>query len=218
MKHWIARLRKCVGYLFAGYLLIVLVGLIPVNNDFRQPDDGIRIYVVSNEVHADIIMPVRTDLIDWSEEFKDATFGSETYGYSHVAIGWGDKGFFLETPTWSEFKISTAANALLLPSSSCLHVSYTNPEFHPEAASVVVSKEQYEKLVLFFKSSFEKSEANKPIQIPGYSYGSNDAFFEAKGRYHLLNTCNSWVGRALKQAGVRVPWLSPMPRTPALYF
>ena len=208
---------KWFGYLLLGYALVLLVGLVPVNNDFDQAEDGIRIYVVSNEVHADIIVPVRTSQIDWLDEFKDANFEFEIAGYSHVAIGWGDKGFFLETPTWDDFKLSIAANALLLPSGSCIHVAFTNPEYHGNATSVVISEEQYEKLVLFLKNSFQRDKANGPIQIDGHAYGVSDAFFEAKGRYHWLNTCNSWVGRALKRTGVRVPWLSPMPKTPTLY-
>jgi len=33
----------------------------------------------------------------------------------------------------------------------------------------------------------------------------------------VFNTCNSWVGRGLKTAGARTPWLSPLPKTPMLY-
>ncbi|MEM7560840.1 MAG: DUF2459 domain-containing protein, partial [Planctomycetota bacterium] len=54
--------------------------------------------------------------------------------------------------------------------------------------------------------------------IEGYAYTQTDAFFEAKGNYHSLNTCNSWVGRALRSAGIKAPWFSPMPSTPTLYF
>ena len=65
--------------------------------------------------------------------------------------------------------------------------------------------------------TFKMDVDGKHNQINGYAYSSTDAFFDACGRYHLLNTCNSWAGRALKQAGVRVPWFSPMPKTPMLY-
>jgi len=178
MVRWGKRILKWLFYATLAYVAIVLIGLIPVNNDFAETDDGITVYVVSNEVHADIIVPVKTSIIDWSEELGGATFVGDVSLASHAAFGWGDKGFFLETETWDDFKLSVAANALLLPSESCMHV----------------------------------------VQISGRAYSTTDAFFEANGRYHLLNTCNSWVGRGLKSAGVRVPWLSPMPKTPMLYF
>jgi hypothetical protein len=56
--------------LFLGfYLLIALVGLIPVNNDFKPTSDGVEILVVSNLVHTDIFVPVTNDVIDWRTVF-----------------------------------------------------------------------------------------------------------------------------------------------------
>lgn len=214
---WIRRFAKWLFWIFLTYVAIILVGLIPVNNGFESTADGVRIYVVSNQVHADIIVPVQTETIDWMTEFDDATFDKDVSFTSHVAFGWGDKGFFLETPAWSDFKISTAANALFLPSESCVHVSFTRPEYYPEAVAVTISNDQYARLVEFTKETFKRTETGDPIHIPGFSYSSTDEFFEANGRYHILNTCNSWVGRGLKNAGVRVPWLSPLPKTPMLY-
>jgi len=215
---WGKRILKWLFYATLAYIAIVLIGLIPVNNDFAETDDGITIYVVSNEVHADIIVPVKTSIIDWSEELGGATFVGDVSLASHAAFGWGDKGFFLETETWDDFKLSVAANALLLPSESCMHVAFTSPEYFTDAASVKISEAQYQKLVDHIQQSFKQDADEQAVQISGRAYSTTDAFFEANGRYHLLNTCNSWVGRGLKSAGVRVPWLSPMPKTPMLYF
>ncbi|WP_210421381.1 TIGR02117 family protein [Mariniblastus fucicola] len=201
-----------------AYVAIVLLGLIPVNNDFVLAEKGITLHVVSNEVHADIIVPVVTNVIDWSVEFQNAAITDDVSAATHVAIGWGDKGFFLHTETWDDFKLSIAANALLLPSESCVHAKFTHPEHHPDAASVTISQDQYRQLVDFIKQTLRRDSEGKAIQIPGYAYSTTDAFFEAKGRYHLLNTCNSWVGRGLRTAGVKVPWMSPLPKTPMLYF
>jgi len=215
---WIRRLFKWTIWSVVAYLVFVLIGLIPVNNDFVPTENGIEIFVVSNEVHADIIVPIRSKMIDWSKEFRNVNFEGDVFGRTHVAIGWGDKGFFLKTQTWNDFKLSVAANALLLPSESCLHVSFTRPEYHEGVASVKISEQQYENLVGYIEKAFVRTETNEPIQIDGYAYGTADAFFEAHGRYHVFNTCNSWVGRGLKTAGIRVPWFSPMPKTPMLYF
>lgn len=199
------------------YLLIILIGLIPVNNQFHPSDQGVRIYLVSSAVHADIIVPIDSEQKNWKPDFANKTFHSDLSTQTHIAFGWGDKGFYLETETWSDFKVSTAANALFLPSASCMHVTFTRPEYTANKVAVTISPQEYQKLVSFIESSFIKDETNGFVQIDGYAYSYNDAFFEANGRYHLLNTCNSWVGRALKHAGVRVPLLSPLPKTPMLY-
>ena len=214
---WCKRLGKLMLLAVIAVVVILVVGLIPVNNDFQPTEDGIQIYIVSNAVHADIILPVSTANADWSQKFTDAQFLSDVGSQSHVAFGWGDRGFFLETKTWDDFKLSTAANALLLPSESCVHVSFTNPDAYLDPVSVTISSEQYGRLTKFIEKTFELDDRGKCIQIPGEAYSTKDAFFAAKGRYHFFNTCNSWVGRCLKIAGVKTPWLTPLPKTPMLY-
>ncbi len=212
--------RKLVKWLSRGVLLLVgvlLLGMLPVNNDYSATPDGVEIFVTSNAVHADIIMPATNDIMDWRGFYSDAAFRGDVDPYTHVAIGWGDRGFFLKTRTWDDFKLSTAANAMFLPSESCIHVNYTNPEFHAGRAEVSITEDEYRDLVAFIKSSHVHSEQGKPVQIDGFAYWQTDAFFAALGTYHLLNTCNSWVGRGLDTADVRVPWLSPLPKTPLLY-
>ncbi len=215
---WFKRLCKATVLLLALYVTIVIVGLIPVNNDFQPDPDGVLIHVTSNAVHADLIIPVSNSTIDWRHEFPNDLFSGSTLTATHVAFGWGDKGFFIETPTWDDLKVGTAANALLIPSDSCMHVAYTSADsYGREKRSVLISKNQYRKLVDFIETSFETNDSGRRIAISGSAYGSRDAFFESRGHYHALNTCNSWVGRALAAAGVRVPWLTPMPKSPMLY-
>lgn len=214
---WFRRICKSLLVLFFVYLLVLLVGLIPVNNDFEPTNDGITVYVVSNAVHAEVIVPKTTDVVDWADRFSQVGFRGPVEDKTHVAFGWGDRGFFLETPTWDDFKVSVAAKALFVPSGSCMHVSFTKPQSYTDPVAVTISQEQYRKLVQFIDDSFVRDSTGAPIQVAGYAYSTNDAFFEAQGRYHLLNTCNSWAGRALNSAGVRVPWFSPMPKTPMLY-
>lgn len=219
-KSWtriLTRLLKAFFVFWIGYATIILVGLIPVNNGFRPSDQGVRIYLISSAVHADIIVPIESEQKDWRPDFADKTFRSDVSNQTHIAFGWGDKGFFLETETWNDLKLTTAANALFLPSASCMHVTFTRPEYMTNKVAVTISPQEYQKLVSFIESSFIKDETNNVVQIDGYAYSYNDAFFEAHGQYHLLNTCNSWVGRALKHAGVRAPLLSPLPKTPMLY-
>ncbi len=193
------------------------MGLIPVNNDFHPVEVGVKIYLVSNAVHADIIVPKSTEAKDWTKSFSAVAFGNSIAEETHVAFGWGDRGSFLETETRDDLKLSTAVNALLLPSRSCVHVSFTRPEYYLDAVPLTISECQYKALVHHIETKFHRDGDGTLVQIPGYAYTTNDAFFDGKGRYHLFNTCNSWVGRGLRSAGVRAPWFSPMPKSPMLY-
>jgi hypothetical protein len=40
-------------------------------------------------------------------------------------------------------------------------------------------------------------------------YGTDDAFYEAKGAYDLFNTCNTWANGALKACDQKACWWTP---------
>ncbi len=199
-------------------LLINLVGLIPVNNDFRSSPDGIEILITSNLVHADFVLPIETDIIHWREHFPDDSFIGNTKAATHVAIGWGDREFFIKTRTWADLRMATAIKALLWPSSSCLHVAFhTASSLDKDARSVKISVEQYRQLVEYINASFRRSRSGGKMPIEAAAYGTNDAFFDATGTYHCLNTCNSWVGDGMQTAGIRTGWFTPLPKAVFLY-
>ena len=45
--------------------------------------------------------------------------------------------------------------------------------------------------------------------IPDSGYDANDAFYEALGGYNAFETCNTWAGRGLRQAGLPVSRWTP---------
>ncbi|MFQ5506440.1 MAG: hypothetical protein ACE5F1_16845, partial [Planctomycetota bacterium] len=63
-------LARCLlGFLalVATYLLAALVlGLIPTNTDYRPADHGIEIFVWTNGVHTDFVLPSRNVQNDWT--------------------------------------------------------------------------------------------------------------------------------------------------------
>src|SRR5437868_2013363 len=67
----------------------------------------VKIFILTNGVHTDIVVPVKTGVIDWSESIMYRYTSSNDTTAQLIAFGWGDKGFYLETPTWSDLKFST---------------------------------------------------------------------------------------------------------------
>lgn len=183
------------------YLTFVIYGaIIPVGGNKQQED--VLVYVQSNGIHTDICLPVETDQINWKHFISDNHFPNAE-GFEYITLGWGDKGFFLDTPTWAELKVSTALNAAFLPSPTAMHVVYScEPECDENRKSVSISKKNYQRLIHFVKNSF--SMKNRAVQlIKGKGYNANDNFYEANRSYHLFNTCNSWTNNALKRAGIK---------------
>ena len=101
-----------------------LLSKIKTNSNAIKSQKNITIYVKSNGMHTDIVMPINTDVYDW-DSFLDKTWFldiNETYQY--VSIGWGDKGFYLNTPTMADLKAKTLTNALFGLGSTAMHVTY----------------------------------------------------------------------------------------------
>ena len=42
-----------------------------------------------------------------------------------------------------------------------------------------------------------------PIPGPAAGFTDTDRFFEARGRFRIFRTCNTWISRILRAAGLR---------------
>jgi uncharacterized protein (TIGR02117 family) len=186
-----------VLYVISAYL----ISKITVNSDIAKVDekDAIPIYILSNGVHTDIVVPITNEIKDWRKEIQFSQTQSKDSLMQFVGFGWGDKGFYLHTPEWSDLKASTALKAIFGVSSSAMHTTFFKQLKEGENCKrILISKEDYQKLVTYISESF--NNPTNPEWIQGYSYGKKDAFYEAKGSYSLFYTCNTWANCALKAA------------------
>ena len=217
-----AVLRLCAAVilimLFYGIVALGL-GYWPVNSSFRATPGGTEIFVCSNGVHTDFVLPVKTEVMDWSKWFPDADFAAPDSAPSrlgYAAIGWGNLYFYLQTPTWADVKLSVALRSLVPLDPSVLHVTYRQrPTTKEKCRGLSVSADQYKVLARYIEDSLQQDPGNarvggghtlagalKPWLLAGKGYGWNDAFYLAKNRYSAIDSCNVWVGRGLKQAGL----------------
>jgi uncharacterized protein (TIGR02117 family) len=191
--------------------MVLELGWLAANPGYKPASEGTEIRVWSNGLHTDFMLPIRSNIMDWAEfaPYSQTTAPAEHLKY--VVLGWGDRGFYIGTPTYDDFSITTALKAIFLPTDSVMHVSYQPflPEPSAKCVRIVLSDEQYQRFVHFLKSSFALGEQNQPARIAGASYGTYDAFFEGAGNYHLFRTCNNWANQALQTTGVTTPIWSP---------
>ena len=165
--------------------------------------DEVTIHILTNGVHTDIVVPTINEQKDWSKTVKFSNIASKDTSYPYLAIGWGDKGFYLETPTWSELKPSVAFRAATGLSTSALHATYYRKMLvDSNCRKIDISKDQYSRLIEYINNTAQTDPNGNWIYIPtNANYSDSDAFYDAKGRYHLFNTCNSWANKALKACG-----------------
>ncbi len=81
------RSSQAVFLLLVLYFFVVLVGLIPVNNEFEPTADGVEIMVTSTAIHADLVLPIRNKTIDWSQHLLAIDFAGDVNLATRVAFG-----------------------------------------------------------------------------------------------------------------------------------
>jgi len=185
--------------LYVGSAL--LISKISVNEDVSHKDKAIEIFILSNGVHTDIVVPVKNEFKDWSKEIRFQQTKSKDSLVNYLAFGWGDKGFYLNTPEWSDLKASTAFNAAFGLSSSAMHTTfYKSMKEDASCKKIKISADEYKKLITYISDSFKFDSSRRVQWISDYSYGNSDAFYEANGSYNLFYTCNTWANNGLKIA------------------
>lgn len=157
------------------------------------------IFLNTNGVHLDIIIPIQ----NINPELKSGmSFKPNT---RYVSYGWGDRNFYLNTPTWGDLTFSTAFNAMFLESETLMHVTFYGYQKR-KWVKIKISDEQLKSLNNLINKSFH-GDSKAMIQNAGY--GDNDEFFEATGSYSCFYTCNTWVNSILKKSGIKACLWTP---------
>lgn len=192
------------------FLLAFVLSRIPVNSQVVAGKD-VTIYILTNGVHTDIVVPLRTSIIDWSQKVRFTDTKSHDSSATFVAFGWGDKGFYLETPTWADLSPKVAFRAATGLSTSAIHATfYTILLENKNCKRITISTEQYKKLVHFISKSFQQTPSGLFICInTNAQYGEHDAFYEAVGSYSIFHTCNTWANRALQSCEQKSAFWTP---------
>jgi uncharacterized protein (TIGR02117 family) len=208
MKTYLKKTALGLGILFEVFIAflffygtIAMYGAIIPTGEVKSKGD-LYIYVQSNGIHTDVCLPTQTDDVNWLLYISPEHY-SKNFSFEYVTIGWGDKGFFLDTPTWADLKVSTALNAAFLPSTTAMHVKYSKePKVSTTRKKVFLDREDYLKMTKYIKRSF-KTKDNAIELIGGKGYSNDDNFYEANKSYHMFRTCNRWTNRVLKEANIK---------------
>jgi uncharacterized protein (TIGR02117 family) len=189
-----------VSLVILYFFIALITTLIPVNSDYKSQTKGTEIWISSNGVHTNIIEHVSAKTYTW-EKFLKPNNGSE-----YVAFGWGDKDFYMNTPTWADFKLSIALKAAFWPNDAVIQVYYIpyEPAISNKTIKLYLSNNQLKILNEYIHNTFSIDSTGMPIElIPKKSPGNDLKYYKANGTYSLFNTCNNWTSRGLKKSGIK---------------
>ena len=184
------------------FLIAFCCSRITINASPSNPKE-VAIYIMTNGVHTDIIVPAVSAEMNWTKEISYQNTLEADSTYQYLAMGWGDKKFYLETPEFSDLKLSNGLRAISGLSTSAMHTTYyRNIREDASCKKIIISKAQYRQLIDYVLNSFKKDETGHLINVKSnIHYDIGDAFYEAKGSYSIFKTCNTWANAALKACG-----------------
>ena len=158
-----------------------------------------QIYLIKQYWHTAVVI---------SKEDIDSTFFPEVNLFVDaglIDIGWGDEEFYQHPG----FDSGLAFKALFYATPSTLRVegiripkqNYFN--LSEIVIEFTISDNQLDTLCKYIGSTVWRNE-NEENEILSTQGLGRIIFFKANGEYHLFNTCNTWLAKGLKLAGINI--------------
>jgi len=182
---YVKLLLKGIGYILLIPIIYILISLIlthiPVAEKTEEAQKKHIIYLTTNGVHSDIVLPkklITPKLLKGQKyHFKERYF----------AFGWGEEN---------------------LKSKTLVHVTRYRTK-RDKWIAVTVTDVQLQKLNAYILAAFDENENGKQL-VEGATYTPNrDNFYRANGNYMFYKTCNTWANAALKESGMKASLWTP---------
>ncbi len=196
-------------------IVLGIIGtLVPHPFSFSEPSGTPlthRILLVANPIHTDIAIPIEPESLAAFSFLAETGMPIEHPQAKWMLIGWGARGFYLETPTLGDMKPWPTFRALTVDS-SVMHVDVFSEisQTDPVVTPLDVSSAAYTQMLGEISRSFTRRDG-KVLPIEGYALGVGDQFYEGEGLFNALLGCNVWTSRILRSAGIRTGLWNPLP-------
>ncbi|MCW8804347.1 MAG: DUF2459 domain-containing protein [Ignavibacteriaceae bacterium] len=167
--------------------------------EFLQVDSLHTVYLIKQRWH--------TAVVFHTEDIDLLILPEVNYfqGAELIDIGWGDEAFY----QYPEFDWDLAYQALFYSTPSTLRIEgifIQLIEYFNVSEIVVelkINDDQLKFLLEYISETVWRDESSKP-KILSTQYLNRIYFLKANGKYHLFNTCNTWLARGLKSTGLEI--------------
>jgi len=157
-----------------------------------------EVYVVNHGWHTGFVVPA-SGILQAMPELKQR-FGHAPY----IEFGWGDNEFYQA----KEITSGVTLKAIFLPTDSVVHAvlvplkveSYFK---NSEVEKFCLEDSELGSLIKFISNSFYRDESGNILKLNHGIYGDSQ-FYEARGDFHIFNTCNKWTAKGLESAGMKI--------------
>lgn len=171
--------------------------------------------LVRGPIHYDFLLPLSADLRARYGFAEAAGVPVRNPQAEWLLVGWGAAGFYTTARSYADISVAAVARAVT-GDAAVLHLDVAGDVSHVDGiAYLTLSDGQFAALLTAIDASFQHDQTGAALALPQH-FGPHDAFFAAKGRFHLFHTCNDWLGETLRAAGVPFGAWTPTPQAVAL--
>lgn len=158
------------------------------------------VWLIPGPIHTDILVPLTPEARDAFGFLEPDVPLTEA---EWLLIGWGARDFYTTTGSFRDVSARAVLRAVT-GDRSVMRVEQFGP-LGPLDGFTEISMDTATFSTLL--DDIADSFAGPRLDVPGLS--GDDHFFPGKGRFHVFRTCNVWVGRVLRDAGLRVGIWTP---------
>ena len=188
-------------------LLLLLATFLPSSwGNTVQQGCKFKLCVTDIGIHSGIIMPVQNEIFDWQTYLPlNEITKKANLDYKYLEFGWGERDFYMNAPSQIHLQISAGLKALFWLNPSVIRV-----EGHQKLPQTIkikcfgVSQQGYLNIVQFIQNTFKLDKKGQRIRL-SYDNPVNVSYFDAKGTYSIVRTCNNWTAEGLRSAEVNTP-------------
>lgn len=182
----------------------------------KTTNPTIEIHLMNSGVHTDFVLPVKNEWVDWREFFPRENTQAKDTSLNLIAIGWGDKDFYLNTPEWADLTLKTAVFAGFGLGTSAVHATYHASILKDRpTVKLTITINQYKRLIKYITGSLKFNKNKKTILlIPNFKnvLKDHDAYYDAKQSYSIMLSCNTWINNGLKASGQKACVWTSLPQ------
>ena len=200
MKKIINTIKYTIYTVLLYFPVAIVCSYIPVGEKSYNCSDTTTIFLSTNGNHLDIILAA-TDIPQLFQQCLPIIKQAD-----YLAIGWGEKDFYLNVQQWSDLTPQAAFRASFGMNDSLLHfIAYKTQQ--DDWVAIEVCDVRLEKLKKYIAKALYVDKSGHVNAYEGY--GFRDVFYEANGKYSCFNTCNTWVNTGFKEVGMRSSLWTP---------
>jgi len=194
------------------YILMALAGaLVPGRGVVVTGKPEVQVGLIAGPIHYDFLLP-----LDARTRGKFGFAMADGVPVDHpqaqwLVVGWGAHEFYTTVGGYSDVSLRAVWRGVM-GDRSVMHVDVAGALNGTIKYSMVsLSAAQYDALLSAILSSFSHDAGERPVPLPGLHHGATDAFYEARGGFNILRTCNTWISRMLRDAGLEFGVWTPLP-------